>query len=152
MANIASMAQISAKWARVTPMRTADYEAGVRSPRTDWAQATAAAEDSWKTGVTAAAGKGMFSKGVRFATTGKWQSMAIEKGVARWGPGVTVAEPSYARGFQPYRDAIDSVRLPQRYPRRDPRNLNRVKAIVDALVAVKERLGAGGAPRGGGGM
>lgn len=150
MAFIRSMADIARKWASVTPMRSADYEAGVKNPRRDWAQATSAAEDSWKAGVTAAAAKSLFSKGVNAAGTPRWQSGAIQKGVARWGPGVTVAEPDYQRGFSPYRDAIERVTLPPRYARRDPRNLARVKAIVDAMIRVKEAAGGIPAARGGG--
>lgn len=138
MAAIATMDVIARKWASVTPMRTADYEAGVRNPRRDWSQATAAAEDAWKGGVQAAAAKNLFSAGVRHAGTAKWQQGAIAKGVARWGPGVSVAEPDYSAGFSPYREAISRTTLPQRYPARDPRNLARVKAIVDAMIAVKE--------------
>ncbi|GAI70545.1 unnamed protein product, partial [marine sediment metagenome] len=48
----------------------------------------------------------------------------------------------YARNFAPYRDAIERATLPPRYAKRDPRNLARVKAVVDALIAAKEaRLG-----------
>lgn len=150
MAFIRSMADIARKWASVTPMRSADYEAGVKNPRRDWAQAASAAEDSWKSGVTQAAAKNLFSKGVNAAGTPRWQSGAINKGVPRWGPGVTVAEPDYSRGFAPYRDAIERVTLPTRYARRDPRNLARVKAIVDAMIRVKEAAAGIPAARGGG--
>jgi len=150
MAFIRSMSEIAKKWATVTPMRSGDYEAGVRNPRRDWAQATAAAEDAWKTGVTNAAAKGFFSKGVNFAGTPKWAKGAVDKGVARWGPGVSVAEPDYSRGFAPFRDAIERTTLPPRFATRDPRNLARVKAIVDAMVRTKEGAGPGVTPRGGG--
>jgi len=150
MAFIRSMAEIAKKWATVTPMRSADYEAGVRNPRRDWATAASASEDAWKTGVTAAAAKNLFSKGVNFAGTPKWSAGAINKGVARWGPGVTVAEADYQRGFSPYRDAIERVTLPPRFARRDPRNLARVKAIVDAMIRIKEAQAGVPAARGGG--
>ncbi|GAH64795.1 unnamed protein product, partial [marine sediment metagenome] len=66
----------------------------------------------------------------------------LEKGTARWGPGVSLAQDLYGRNFAPYRDAIERVTLPPRYAKRDPRNLARVKAVVDALIAAKEsRLG-----------
>ncbi|KKL20737.1 hypothetical protein LCGC14_2452450, partial [marine sediment metagenome] len=52
-------------------------------------------------------------------------------------PGVTVAHGDYAAGFAPYQAAIAAVVLPPRYARRDPRNLARVKAVVDALIAKK---------------
>ncbi len=142
MAFIRSIEQIAKKFATVTPGRTEDYRFGVENPRKDWGTSTAAAESAYEMGVTQAIAKKRFGKGVKAAGTEKWQRGAIEKGTARWGPGVTLAQDLYARNFAPYRDAIERVTLPPRYARRDPRNLDRVKAIVNALIAAKEtRLG-----------
>ena len=141
MAAIADAASIAAKWARVTPLRSPDYEAGVRNPTQAWAQATVAAHDAWKAGITAAISAGSFAKGVSRAGTAKWQEAAVTKGVPRWGQGVAIAEGDFQAAIGPYVDAIKSVTLPPRYARRDPRNLARVSAIVDALVAKKKSLG-----------
>jgi len=138
MAFIRSIEHISRKWAMVTPGRTEDYRAGVENPRRDWGVATAAAEGAYEAGVTQAIAKKRFGKGVKAAGTEKWQRGAIEKGTARWGPGVTIAQDLYGRNFAPYRDAIERVTLPARYAKRDPRNLERVKAVVNALIAAKE--------------
>ena len=142
MAEIRSVEEIAAKWATVTPQRTPDYEAGVRAPRRDWARAAVAAADAWKAGVTNAIQQGLFSKGVTKAGLAKWADGAATKGVQRWGPGVQLGQEAYRAGFAPYADAIRRVTLPPRYARRDPRNLARVNAIVDAMKRVKE--GAGG--------
>jgi len=141
MANIRTIEQIAAKYSAVTPQRTADYEAGVRSPKADWATQTLAAEDSWQTGVQNAISEKRFGKGVRAAGTEKWQRGAVEKGSQRWGPGVQMAQPAYAQGFAPYRDAIERLTLSPRYARRDPRNLNRVKQVVDAMIATARGRG-----------
>lgn len=142
MAFIRSIEAIAKKWATVTPGRTEDYRAGVQNPRTPWAAATAGAESAYEAGVTQAIAKKKFGKGVKAAGDEKWQRGAVDKGTARWGPGVALAESDYRTGFAPFRDAIERANLPPRYARRDPRNLMRVKAIVDALVATKEaRLG-----------
>lgn len=138
MAAIAGLGDVAAKWARVTPQRSEDYRMGVTSPRKDWGRSTLAAADAWKSGIQAAIAAGSFSKGVTAAGTGGWQSGAVTKGVERWGPGVAIAEDKYQAGFAPYHRAIEQVQLPPRYARRDPRNLERVKAIVDALKRVKE--------------
>lgn len=140
MAAIRAVDVIAKKWATVTPQRTADYEEGIRNPRKDWKTETAAAADAWKTGVTAAIAGGRFSKGVNRAGTSSWQEASLAKGVQRWGPGVALGEDKYAAGFGPYREAIARVQLPPRFARRDPRNLDRVKAITTALAAVKESL------------
>ena len=137
MAEIASAAKIAEKWARVTPGRTEDYKLGIQNPKRDWEKETAAAEGNWKAGVDAAAQKGLFGKGVKKAGTSKWQEKALTKGPGRFAEGVYLAGPDYEKGFAPYRDAIEKVDLGPRFPRRDPRNLDRVKRVVDALVKVK---------------
>lgn len=139
MAFIRSIEHIGHKWATVTPGRTEDYAAGVANPRKDWAVATAAAEPAFEMGVTQSIAKKRFGKGVKRAGTETWQRGSIEKGTARWGPGVTMAQDKYSRAFAPFRDAIERVTLPPRYARRDPRNLERVKAVVNALIAAKEQ-------------
>lgn len=138
MAEIAGVDVIASKWARVTPTRTQDYEDGIRNPRKDWLRSTIASADAWKAGITEAIGKGTWSKGVSRAGTTGWQSGAIEKGLARWGPGVQVAQAKYSAAFAPYVAAIKGVTLPPRFARRDPRNLMRVNAVVDALIKAKQ--------------
>lgn len=138
MAFIRSIAKIAAKFADVTPGRTAEYEYGVANPRRDWEQATAAAEPAYEQGVTQGIAKKRYSKGVKKAGSAKWQKGAKEKGTVRWGPGVALAKDDYAKGFAPYHDEIEKVVLPPRYPRRDPRNLKRVEAIAVALGKRKE--------------
>lgn len=137
MAEIRSIKEITEKWTRVTPGRIEDYKLGIENPRRDWEKETLAAADVYKAGVDAAHAKGLFSKGVKQAGTDKWQSKALAKGPGRFAEGVYLAGPDYEKGFAPYRDAIEKADLGPRFPKRDPRNLARVKAVVDALVAEK---------------
>jgi hypothetical protein len=139
MAFIRSIEQIAKKFAMVTPGRTEDYRMGVENPRRDWATATAASESAYEAGVTQAIAKKRFGKGVKAAGSETWQKGAVEKGTQRWGPGVVLAQDKYARNFARYRDAIERTTLPPRYARRDPRNLDRVKAVVNSLIAAKEQ-------------
>jgi len=137
MAEIKSLSAIADKWTRVTPGRTADYKLGIQNPRRDWAEETLAAEGNYKAGVDAAQAKGMFAKGVSKAGTSKWKEKALKKGPGRFAEGVYIAGPDYEKGFAPYHAAIERVDLGPRFPKRDPRNLDRVRKIVDALVAEK---------------
>lgn len=137
MANIMDTARIAAKWARVTPTRTEDYSQGVQNPRRDWQQATIAASDVYKQEVTKAANEGRFSKGVQRAGSQKWQAKTLEKGVQRWGPGVSVAEPDFAAGYEPIRQAIAAVQLPPRRGKMDPANFQRVQLIAKAAHDAK---------------
>lgn len=137
MAEIKNLSDIREKWTRVTPGRVEDYKKGIQSPRRDWEAETKAATGNWKAGVDAAAAKDLFSKGVSEAGTGKWKDKTLKKGPGRFSEGVYIAGPDYEKGFAPFREAIAAVDLGPRYPKRDPRNLERVKKIVDALVSKK---------------
>ena len=139
MAEIKSMGAIKEKWARVTPQRTQDYQIGVQNPRRDWAGEAMAGKANWKAGIDAAAAKDMFAKGIAKAGTAKWKSGALSKGPGRFAEGVQIAAPDYEKGFAPYRAAIEATDLGPKYPRRDPRNLNRVKAVVDAMIKEKTK-------------
>jgi len=138
MAGIKSMAAIKEKWTRVTPQRTEDYQKGIANPKRDWANETAAAEGNWKAGIDAAAGKKMFSKGVNEAGTAKWKNKALTLGPGRFAEGVSQGGSDYEKGFAPYQAAIAAVDLGPKFPRRDPRNLDRVKRVVTALVDAKQ--------------
>jgi hypothetical protein len=133
MAEIKSMTAIRDKWTRVTPMRTEDYKIGVQNPKRDWADATEAQEDVWKMAITEAAAKGMFGKGVRSAGTNKWREGALTKGPGRFAEGVMVAGPDYEKGFRPYAEVIAATDLPPRFPKGDPRNIQRVSVLATAL-------------------
>lgn len=138
MATVKSSKDIAAKWARVTQGRTADYTAGVKAPRKSWATQAKGAEDNYKAGVAAAAQEGRFGKGIDKAGDKTWQDRAVSVGVARWGSGVAVAQNSFEQGFAPFADVISRTELSPRYPKGDPRNIERVRQIGEALN--KKRL------------
>lgn len=137
MAFIRAMDLIAKKWATVTPMRGPDYLAGILAPRRSWVLATVAAESAYEEGLRKSMAAKTFGKGAKQAGDEKWQRKASTNGFDRWGPGVAAAEGDYEAGFAPYRQAIADCKLPPRYARRDPRNIARVVAICDALIAKK---------------
>jgi len=138
---IPSIAEIAEKWERVTPARAQDYILGVKTTRKDWEAETLAAAVNYERGVTAAIGEQRFQRGVSKAGTAKWRKNTIEKGGTRWGQGVRLGGVEYARGFQPYRDALEALDLPPRGPRGDPVNLERVRVIAETLHALKLQIG-----------
>ena len=140
MAEIKSLAAIKEKWTRVTPGRTEDYKIGIKNPKRDWETETVAAETNYKMGVDAAHAKGMFGKGVKKAGSKKWQDRSIEKGPGRFAEGVYIAGDDYQKGYAPYHAAIERVDLGPKFPKRDPRNLDRVRKVVTALI--EEKVGA----------
>ena len=139
MPPIRDLKSIASKWQSVTSAAGTQYEQGVKNPKQSWEANTAIANDSYNAGIHASISKDSFVKGVKKAGQATWQKGAVEKGTARFGPGVTVAQADYEKGFQPYRDAIEKTTLPARFARRDPRNLERVRAQVNAVIAEKQR-------------
>lgn len=137
MAEIKALSSIRDKWTRVTPGRTEDYKLGIQNPKRDWEEETKAGKENWKAGVDAAAAKDLFAKGVTKAGSAKWRDHALKKGPGRFAEGVYIAGPDYETGFKPFHDAISRVDLGPKFPKRDPRNLQRVKAVVDALIEEK---------------
>lgn len=133
MAEIKDVGRIAAKWARVAPQRTQDYTDGVNAPRRDWAASASAAQDTHTAAMQRAATQKSYGRGVRAAGTAKWQQRALAKGPNRYAEGVAIAEPDFRQGFAPYAETIARTTLPPRFPKGDPRNLERVKAIATAL-------------------
>ena len=142
MPAIRSAQEIAEKWARVTPGRSSDYEAGVKSPKKDWETQTVAAEGAWEGGIQNAIANKSYVRGVRRAGTAKWQTKASTLGVSRWGPGVAAAKDDYEKGFAPYRDIIERITLPPRKPKGDPSNIDRVRVIAAALHEAKVKGGS----------
>ncbi len=136
---VKGIAKIAEKWARVTPQRSADYEAGVKDPIRDWATNASAANAAYKAGVSDAVEKDRFLSGVKKAGTDKWKRRAVEVGPARFAQGVQVAQPDYEKGFAPFRDVIERTVLPPRFAKGDPRNVDRVRVIAAALAAEKRK-------------
>ena len=140
MAEIKSLGSIREKWTRVTPGRTEDYKIGIQNPKRDWETETKAGKENWKAGIDAAHAKDLFSRGVAKAGTGKWRDRALKKGPGRFAEGVYIAGPDYEKGFAPFHAAIERTDLGPRFPKRDPRNLERVRRIVEALI--EEKVGS----------
>jgi len=133
------MERISAKWILNTSNATGEYTVGVQNPRRPWAAAALAAAGNWQQGVQQAITAGSYAKGVSAAGDSAWSLGAVSKGPGRWAEGVRIGEPNYVKGFSPIRSAIASATLPPRYARRDPRNLERVKAINLAVIAAARK-------------
>lgn len=141
MANIKSLDSAAKKFAQNAAQAGGSYAEGVANPKRDWAQATSASEASFEQGVQSAISKKSFGKGVKKAGSAKWQKGATEKGSQRFAAGVSMASDKYKEGFQPFHNALSSVTLPPRFAKRDPRNLERVKATVNTMIQVKEKIG-----------
>ncbi len=132
-----SAAVIAEKWGRVTPERIIDYEKGVRNPLRDWETETKAAESRYEEGIKAAISRKAFGKGVSRVGTAKQKAKTILKGIPRWPEGVRVAEDDMRKGMESVVKTLEGITLPPRYAAGDPRNIERVRVIQQALHKMK---------------
>jgi len=109
------------------------YRDGVLNPRNDWEKATVDASDRMKAATIKSLDSGSFAKGVRKAGNATWQKNASELGPSRFASGTEAAATKWEDGVRPYIETIERTTLPPRYPKGDPRNLERVKVMADVL-------------------
>ena len=140
--HVKPLERVVENWVDVASRRGPAYSEGVQAPRRDWQQAAEAAKTNWADGVQEAITRDAYARGVRRAGTTRWQNMAQAKGVSRYPEGVRLSVDYYRTGWQPYHQTLERTTLPPRYPRRDPRNLERVRAVVEALIATKTAQGS----------
>lgn len=132
------------KWRDHTSKATEDYVQGIKNPRRSWGKTTCEASERYKAGVNKAHSRGAFRRGVKRKGTKGWRIPSVQKGPRRWLKGIFGSGDDYAKGFKPYHRMIPSVFMPKRFPRGDPRNLDRVKAMSTAFGQLKVSLGGEG--------
>jgi len=124
---------VAKKWTSRASVATDDYRYGVQNPKEDWQRATENAFDRYVKGVQEAIADKRFVGGVRSAGTEKWQKKALEVGADRYATGVRAAVEEYAQRMQEVLSVIEGIKLPERGPRGDPKNIERVAAIAKTL-------------------
>lgn len=129
-------ATIARKFAARAQAAAPEYKVGVDAT-TDWAGPTQAAADNYAQGVQASIARGGFQKGVAAAGTAKWKDKASNVGSTRYPQGVAGAEQAYATGFEKSAGVLKSLLLPPRGPKGAPQNVERVRAVADALHRAK---------------
>ena len=79
-------------------------------------------------------------KGIEKVSDSDWRDAAVKKGAARIGEGMRGAVDAQASGYSPFKSALEGISLPARSA--DPiANIdNRVKPVVNVLVAKKKEL------------
>jgi len=136
---VKDVASSTDKWARRTAVATPDYEKGLQGSGAAWEANSKLSNDAWKQGVTQAAGRDAFTKGISAAGATKFESKALSKGPSRFGPGAAASTGDYAQRVAPYLQAITAITLPPRGPSGDPRNYQRTQKVGETLSALKRR-------------
>ena len=135
---VPSAGEIARRFTRYAPQRSDRYEEGVRNPAEDWATKTAEAEANYAAGVQKAVARKGFSQGVKKCGTQKQQAKTITKGIPRWSEGISGAEDDMRASMENVVKVMESIKLPPRYPKGDPRNYERSKTVGMELRKAKE--------------
>lgn len=136
---VISAGKAAERWSRRSASASPDYEDGVRSTPRSWAAASSAAEASYKAGVTAAAGAGMYGKGIQKAGDARWKKRTAEVGPMRYAQGVGAAQQDYATAVGPVLDLIGRVDLTPRGPVGSPGNYQRAVMMATALRGLRAK-------------
>lgn len=137
MITIKDTGSLAKKFVQRATNAQGDYKDGVTGAGAKFEAAAKASNDSWKAGVTAAAGRDAFAKGLNGAGA-KFERNATTLGPQRFAQGVQNAGDAWGQGTQPYLDALKALDLPPRGPRRSPANMQRAAAVATKLGAMKE--------------
>lgn len=128
---IKDTASLAKKFINRAGAASKDYEDGVRAAGADWENGAKNGGDNYRIAVTQAASEGRYERGISAAGAAKYVQKATTLGPQRFQTGVQAAEGDWARGSQPYLDALKGVELPPRRPR--GQNAARAQAVADRL-------------------
>lgn len=135
--SVPSAVEIARRFVKYTPAREDRFEDGVRDPAKDWEKETSESEPNYEKGVTEAIKRKAFGKGVKRCGTARQQAKTILN-LPRWTEGIQNSAADMAAAMEPVVRVLESVKYPQKYPKGDPRNYERVKAVGMALRKAKE--------------
>ena len=128
---------LAKKFTRNAGAAAGDYKDSVAQAGSDWETNTKAGASNYAAGVQQAISDDRFSKGVANAGAAKFVARASTLGAQRYPSGVGAAEGDWAKGAQPYLDALKGIDLPPRRPKGDPGNQARANAVAMRLRALK---------------
>lgn len=127
-------ATIANKWKTRAAAAGPDFLAGAVAGSANWEARTLAANENYKTSVTAAAAANRFAKGVQ-GSGGKLTKNLQAVGQARYTTGVGANSDSYAAGMGPVLQTLNSISLPPRGVKGT--NQERANIVATRLRAMK---------------
>ena len=124
--------RVKKKWEERAGMAEDDYRYGIQNSE-DWQSKTLNAAKNWEAGIQQAIREKRFETGVSRVTTEEWRRKAIEKGARRFVEGVRTAVEDYGKAMGEVLRVLEGITLPERGPRGDPKNIDRVRVIAETL-------------------
>lgn len=132
---IKPIGKIVEKYKNRTAQAAGDYKEGIDFAP-DQGAAAAAAKDTWRDAVTSAGVSDRFAANAQ-KSTAKWKKNATTVGPRRYTEGTANATGEFQAGVSEALQVIQNTNLPPRFPKGDPRNLDRVRVINENLRKLK---------------
>jgi len=141
---VVSVSEAADVWRERAAAAAARYQAKAGQAGQRWEAGATRAAPNFRAAVTASDIERRYAGGVRKAGAGRYQQGVQEKGASRFPQGVQVSADRYSEAISPYLQTLQGLTLPQRKPRGDPGNIERVRLIAQALHQRRLQLiGAG---------
>jgi len=125
-------------WVKGASARVDRYKVEAPAAADDWERNATAAAKTYKDAVSVGVIDRLFAGGIKRVGAAKFRRKVLDVGVDRFRPGVEAGRVDYEGGVGPFLDTLRALVLPERKPRGDPGNLDRVRVIMTELH--KKRL------------
>ncbi len=141
MVNIKSSGDIDKNYRASIGRVPTNYKDGIMRT-TDWAEKAGsdAAENLWKEQIDQAAAARRRQKAIQAVSNEEWKNRAADLGAKRIGTGMTANADKRTRNYEPYRETIAGISLPDRTASGRENVINRVIPIVEALEEKKKQI------------
>lgn len=133
-----SASSVSGKYSTRAVAASGDYVDGARETTKDQAAAGIAAAGIYAQGTQLAITEGRYAKGLQKSGKAGWLKGVTEKGGNRYGEGVAGAGAKYATESARFDGARGAAGSLPRGIKGSPQNMQRVTAVVTALIGVKK--------------
>jgi len=133
MVEVKPIDYVADKWETRASGAAEDYRRGVAGKGSKWEENTGKAFDNWAKAIQDAIANKTFIGGVRAAGGGKWERRAVEKGAVNYPTGIRAAKEEYRKAMSEVLRVLEGITLPDRGPRGDPKNIERVAVIAKTL-------------------
>lgn len=130
---VKDLAGSAQRWSQRATGAASEYASEAAAAGDRWQTNTAGAASVYQQAVSAAGIIDRFRRGVQKAGAAKYTRKIADVGQARYSQGVQAATDDWRSGFEPFAATIAALTLPQRRPRGDPGNIERVRVVATAL-------------------
>ena len=140
MVKMPSQTEIDASYKEAIPRVAGKYKKGVQGT-TDWKEKAIAGEGLYAAKVQEAIANQSRAKGINKISPEEWKNAAASTGAERIGGGMTANAAKRTRNFEPYRQALEGLTLPERTADPMTNVTQRVGGIVQKMVDTKKSIG-----------